>query len=319
MSPCLGGKKNMNIPLSQIQSKALDCGFSLFGVADAVVPELDKKNILSWVEQGLAGKMDWYARNQDLRLTLNNLGFTPRSVIVLGALYQDRDYEEVFADKEFKISRYATGKDYHLVLKKRSEPLLKYLRENFPENKFRQGVDSLPVAEKVFAREAGIGWQGKNTNIINENLGSYFFLSVILTDLQLLADKPVTDRCGTCRACLDACPTGALFEPYKIDAGKCISYHTIEDRSETFSDSVANGKWVYGCDICQEVCPWNRVKAKKREVFTINEEFKLREEFRTFTKKDFLEMTEEEFQKFVKDSAMDRITFSMWKRNFKAL
>ena len=309
----------MNIPLSQIQSKALDCGFSLFGVADAVVPELDKKNILSWVEQGLAGKMDWYARNQDLRLTLNNLGFTPRSVIVLGALYQDRDYEEVFADKEFKISRYATGKDYHLVLKKRSEPLLKYLRENFPENKFRQGVDSLPVAEKVFAREAGIGWQGKNTNIINENLGSYFFLSVILTDLQLLADKPVTDRCGTCRACLDACPTGALFEPYKIDAGKCISYHTIEDRSETFSDSVANGKWVYGCDICQEVCPWNRVKAKKREVFTINEEFKLREEFRTFTKKDFLEMTEEEFQKFVKDSAMDRITFSMWKRNFKAL
>ena len=290
----------MNIPLSQIQSKALDCGFSLFGVADAVVPELDKKNILSWVEQGLAGKMDWYARNQDLRLTLNNLGFTPRSVIVLGALYQDRDYEEVFADKEFKISRYATGKDYHLVLKKRSEPLLKYLRENFPENKFRQGVDSLPVAEKVFAREAGIGWQGKNTNIINENLGSYFFLSVILTDLQLLADKPVTDRCGTCRACLDACPTGALFEPYKIDAGKCISYHTIEDRSETFSDSVANGKWVYGCDICHE-------------------EFKLREEFRTFTKKDFLEMTEEEFQKFVKDSAMDRITFSMWKRNFKAL
>lgn len=319
MSPCLGGKKNMKIPLSQIQSKALDCGFSLFGVADAVVPELDKKNILSWVEQGLAGKMDWYARNQDLRLTLNNLGFTPRSVIVLGALYQDRDYEEVFADKEFKISRYATGKDYHLVLKKRSEPLLKYLRENFPENKFRQGVDSLPVAEKVFAREAGIGWQGKNTNIINENLGSYFFLSVILTDLQLLADKPVTDRCGTCRACLDACPTGALFEPYKIDAGKCISYHTIEDRSETFSDSVANGKWVYGCDICQEVCPWNRVKAKKREVFSINEEFKLREEFRTFTKQDFLEMTEEEFQKFVKDSAMDRITFSMWKRNFKAL
>jgi epoxyqueuosine reductase len=309
----------MKSNLPQIKSKALDCGFSLFGVADAFVPEKDKENILTWVEQGLAGKMDWYSRNQDLRLNLNNLGFTPRSVIVLGALYQDRDYEEVFADKEFKISRYATGKDYHKVLKKMSDPLLKYLRDNFPENKFRQGVDSLPVPEKVFAREAGIGWQGKNTNIINEDLGSYFFLSVILTDLQLLADKPVTDRCGTCRACLDACPTGALFEPYKIDAGKCISHHTIEDRSDFFSDSVANGKWVYGCDICQEVCPWNRVKAKKREVYTLNEEFKLREEFKTFTKKDFLEMTEEEFKEFVKDSAMDRITLSMWKRNFNVL
>ena len=309
---------DMNPDLSKIQSKALDCGFSLFGVVDAVVPERDKENILSWVKQGFSGKMDWYARNQDLRLNLNNLGFTPRSVIVLGALYQDRDYEEVFATKDFKISRYATGKDYHNVLKKMSEPLLKYLRENFPENKFRQGVDSLPVPEKVFAREAGIGWQGKNTNIINENLGSYFFLSVIFTDLQLLADKPVTDRCGTCRACLDACPTGALFEPYKIDASKCISHHTIEDRSETFSDPVANGKWVYGCDICQEVCPWNRVKAKKREVYTLNEEFKLRQEFKTFTKSDFLEMTEEEFQEFVKDSAMDRITFSMWKRNLNS-
>ncbi len=308
----------MNPDLSKIQSKALDCGFSLFGVVDAVVPERDKENILSWVKQGFSGKMDWYARNQDLRLNLNNLGFTPRSVIVLGALYQDRDYEEVFANKESKISRYATGKDYHNVLKKMSEPLLKYLRENFPENKFRQGVDSLPVPEKVFAREAGIGWQGKNTNIINENLGSYFFLSVIFTDLQLLADKPVTDRCGTCRACLDACPTGALFEPYKIDASKCISHHTIEDRSDMFPDSVANGKWVYGCDICQEVCPWNRVKAKKREVYTLNEEFKLRQEFKTFTKSDFLEMTEEEFQEFVKDSAMDRITFSMWKRNLNS-
>ena len=306
----------MNPDLTQIKSKALECGFSLFGVADAIVPERDKENILSWVEQGLAGKMDWYARNQDLRLNLNNLGFIPRSVIVLGCLYQDRDYEEVFATKDFKISRYATGKDYHTVLKKMSLPLLKYLRENFPEKKFRQGVDSLPVPEKVFASEAGIGWQGKNTNIINEDLGSYFFLSVILTDLHLLATQPVTDRCGTCRACLDACPTGALFEPYKIDAGKCISHHTIEDRSETFSDPVANGKWVYGCDSCQEVCPWNRVKAKKKEVYTLNEEFKLREEFKTFTKEDFLEMTEEEFKEFVKGSAMDRITISMWKRNF---
>lgn len=301
----------------EIKRKALECGFELFGVSDAIVPEKDKENLSEWVNKKLYGKMEWYPRNQDLRLQLSNLGFLPKSVIVLGVVYLDKDYEEVFSSKEYKISRYATGKDYHLVLREMAKPLLQYLKKTFPNFHFRQGVDSLPVSEKIFARIAGIGWQGKNTNIINENLGSYFFISVILTDLQLLATAPATDRCGTCNACLDACPTGALFAPYKIDAGKCISHHTIEDRRETFEPREDN--WIYGCDICQEVCPWNRVKARKRNVFTTKKEFAIREEVKAITKEDFFHMTEEAFQNFVKESAMDRITFSMFKRNLKSI
>lgn len=302
---------------NQIQAKAIECGFELFGITKAELPIEDKENLNTWIEKKLYGKMDWYPKNNDLRINLKNLGFTPKSVVVLGVMYQDREYEEVFIKKDYKISRYAIGSDYHKVLRNMAKPFLKFLKEKFPENSFRQGVDSLPVPEKIFAREAGIGWQGKNTNIINENLGSYFFISVILTDLQLLATSPATDRCGTCRACLDACPTGALFEPYKIDAGKCISHNTIEDRSDKMD--LESNQWVYGCDICQEVCPWNRIKARKRDVYTTRDEFKIREEFKVNTIDDFLNMTEEAFQKLVKDSAMDRISYSMFQRNLKAV
>jgi epoxyqueuosine reductase len=215
-----------------------------------------------------------------------------------------------------KISRYSVGKDYHTVLKEKGTILIKYLKENYPDHHFRQGVDSLPVPEKILSRQAGIGWIGKNTNLINENLGSYFFLAVILTDLNLKEDSPAKDRCGTCRACLDACPTGALFDEYKIDAGKCISYFTIETKKEDLTQEKENFKsWVYGCDICQEVCPWNSVKARKNKVYTKEKDFTVKDFFKRLEPESILNLSENEFNKLKDESAMERISYSNYKRN----
>lgn len=161
--------------LSELESLVHKNGFQLFGAARAVVPESDKRNILEWVREGRHGNMDWYPRNMKLRLELEGLGFHPETVFVLGALYSDPEYEEIASKLPFRFSRYATGADYHAVLKKSARDVLTILRDRFPNNVFRQGVDSLPVPEKILAREAGLGWIGKNTNLLNEEIGSYFF------------------------------------------------------------------------------------------------------------------------------------------------
>ncbi|MCE9499219.1 MAG: DUF1730 domain-containing protein, partial [Leptospira sp.] len=171
-----------------IISLAKSCGFDLAGIAKAEIPEQDRLNIKSWVEKKLFGKMEWYPRNQKLRLELDGIGFKPESVIALGLLYLDENYDSVFGKFRFKFSKYAVGTDYHTVLRQKAKPMIDSLREKFPGYHFRQGVDSFPVPEKVMAREAGIGWIGKNTNLINENIGSFFFLSVILTDLRMPHD-----------------------------------------------------------------------------------------------------------------------------------
>ncbi|XDD51992.1 tRNA epoxyqueuosine(34) reductase QueG [Leptospira sp. WS92.C1] len=286
-------------------------GFDLYGICKAIIPEEDKSHILSWVEKGKNGKMDWYPKNMDLRLDFKNLGFEPRSVIVLGVLYNDPEYENIFKTIPFRFSRYAIGEDYHRVLRRLAKPILKELKNRYPNNRFRQGVDSLPIPEKVLARESALGWIAKNTNLIHPEFGSYFFISVILTDLPMeIANLPVKDRCGSCTACIDACPTGAL-EPYRIDAGKCISHHTLEDRSPTIPDTFG---WIAGCDICQEVCPWNRVKAKKKGIQTLREEFKLRPFFRE-NPNSILDLDENGFAKLFADSAISRMDYSMFQRN----
>ncbi|EQA46750.1 epoxyqueuosine reductase [Leptospira broomii serovar Hurstbridge str. 5399] len=297
--------------LSELESLVHKNGFQLFGAARAVVPESDKRNILEWVREGRHGNMDWYPRNMKLRLELEGLGFHPETVFVLGALYSDPEYEEIASKLPFRFSRYATGADYHAVLKKSARDVLTILRDRFPNNVFRQGVDSLPVPEKILAREAGLGWIGKNTNLLNEEIGSYFFLTVIFTDLPLrIASLTAKDRCGTCDECIRACPTGAL-SAYQIDARKCISYKTIEDRSPTVEGLHG---WVYGCDICQEVCPWNRVKAKRRGTETEIEEFKVRDFFKT-DGSAMLTLTDEEFQRQFSDAAVNRISYAQFRRN----
>ncbi|PJZ70137.1 tRNA epoxyqueuosine(34) reductase QueG [Leptospira perolatii] len=301
--------------LPDLEKIAFQNGFQLVGAAKALVPNSDKKNILQWVQEGRFGTMNWYPKNMNLRLELEGLGFSPESVLVLGAVYYDEDSEAKLDRSKFRFSRYAMGEDYHSVLRKRTKSLLEVLRTRFPENQFRHGVDSLPVPEKVLAREAGIGWIGKNTNLIHEDFGSFFFLSTIFTDLPLRIESTVAkDRCGTCDLCIRACPTSAL-EPYRIDARKCISYRNIEDKSE---EATSLHGWLYGCDICQEVCPWNRVKAKSRKVRTAIPEFKPKAHFIEEPEK-LLRLTEDEFTSFFSDSAVLRIGFKKYRRNIENL
>ncbi|UOG57901.1 tRNA epoxyqueuosine(34) reductase QueG [Leptospira noguchii] len=297
--------------ISEFKTLIEGSGFDLYGICEAKIPEEDRENILLWVNEGNYGKMEWYPKNMDLRLDFKNLGFDPQSVIVLGIIYKDPEYEEVQKEMSFRFSKYAIGEDYHRVLKRHAKPIIQALRKKYPNHHFRQGVDSLPVPEKVLARLAGLGWNGKNTNLIHPEIGSFFFITVILTDLPIYTVRvQVKDRCGTCTACIDACPTGAL-KPYQIDAGKCISHHTLEDLSEEIPNTYG---WFAGCDICQDVCPWNRVKAFKKGVQTRLEEFKVRSYLKE-NPESILTLDEEEFQKTFSDSAISRMNFKMYQRN----
>lgn len=252
--------------------------------------------------------MDWFERHLSLRRDPARLFPGARSALVLAVYYRDVATEAVLENAPRRISRYAVGRDYHRLLRKKGTRLLAALREIIPELDGRVVVDSAPVPEKILARLAGIGWQGKHTNLIHPELGSYFFLSVLLLNHAFDADEPIADLCGQCRLCLDACPTGALFEDYRIDAGRCISYLTIERDAatpiaEALQDAVtarapenddAPGRgseskdtdpdfhgWVFGCDICQEVCPYNRNR-RTRERTTAEPGFRLREAVRDF-------------------------------------
>ncbi|MCW7482774.1 tRNA epoxyqueuosine(34) reductase QueG [Leptospira kanakyensis] len=300
-------------------------GFSLVGFTEAKIPNSDREHLEQWIQEERFGNMHWFAKDHavGIRNDFQNLGLVPRSVICLGFVYRSTAGEEVVSQLESKVSRYALGSDYHIILKEKGNRILKTLRSEFPNFKFRQSVDSLPVAEKILTKESGIVWQGKNTNLIHPKLGSYFFLSTILTDLELGGPEPeeiITDHCGSCRKCLDICPTGAL-EEYQIDARKCISYLTIEDRKETeATDSFLKWDrkgWVYGCDLCQEVCPWNANVAKRNKVETLEPEFLPRS---FWTDPGFLEkksLTKEEFDDYFKDSPIERIGFEIWNRNLR--
>ncbi|TGL76271.1 tRNA epoxyqueuosine(34) reductase QueG [Leptospira yasudae] len=299
--------------ISEFKTLIERSGFDMYGICDAKIPQEDRENILTWVAEGRHGKMEWYPKNMDLRLDFKNLGFEPRSVLALGTIYNDPDYDDVAETMSFRFSRYAVGEDYHRVLRRLAKPLLQELKRKYPNHHFRQGVDSLPVPEKVLARKAGLGWKAKNTNLIHPDFGSFFFITVILTDLPIVsAQIEQKDRCGTCTVCIDACPTQAL-EPYRIDAGKCISHHTLEDSSPEIS---ATHGWIAGCDICQDVCPWNRVKARKRGIQTRLEEFRVRSIFRE-NSDSLLDLNESEFRNHFSDSAISRMRFSMYERNVK--
>ncbi|EMJ93197.1 tRNA epoxyqueuosine(34) reductase QueG [Leptospira alstonii] len=299
--------------ISEFKTLIENCGFDLYGICEAKIPNEDRENILSWVKEGKHGKMEWYPKNMDLRLDFKNLGFDPLSVIALGVIYNDPEYDEVSKGMPFRFSRYAIGEDYHRVLRRLAKPLIQELKRKYPNHRFRQGVDSLPLPEKVLARLAGLGWKAKNTNLIHPDFGSFFFITVILTDLPIhIAHIEIKDRCGTCTACIDACPTGAL-KPYQIDAGKCISHHTLEDSSDTISDTKG---WIAGCDICQDVCPWNRVKAFKKGIRTELEEFKVRSYFKE-NPDSLLTLNEQEFKETFSDSAISRMSFRMYQRNVK--
>jgi epoxyqueuosine reductase len=249
---------------SAVRRQAAAAGFDLCGIAPAdSLPEL--AFFREWLDRGCAGEMHYLHRTADRRMDVRNVLPSARSVIVLGTVYNvDRPYSnERSVAGRAAVARYAWGDDYHTVIQDRMAALSGWLRaEAGPDYEERAYVDTGPVQERVYARHAGLGWIGKNTCVINESLGSWIFLSVIITSLALECDTPALDQCGTCARCIDACPTGALVEPYVLDATRCISYLTIELKGpipERQRDDV--GSHAYGCDICQEVCPWNLTPA----------------------------------------------------------
>ncbi len=244
-----------------LRQKAFSLGFELFGVA-AVEEVAELQHFQEWLRRGYAADMEYLQRNQDKRLSPRHLVEKAQSVIVCGKNYHTRaplSIEPAPAGSGW-ISRYAWGDDYHDILKAKMQQLFKSLVEMTDGRaRGRYYVDTGPVLEKVWAKYAGLGWIGKNTCLINQTMGSYIFLGVIITDIRLAYDSPPPDRCGSCTRCIDACPTDAILAPYLLDANLCISYLTIERRGEIPGALRAKmGRHIFGCDICQEVCPWNR-------------------------------------------------------------
>jgi epoxyqueuosine reductase len=245
---------------AEIKARAAELGFDLCGIAPAG-PFRELGFFRTWLDRGYAGEMQYLERSADRRADVRAVMPSARSVVCLGTVYNtDRPYSTEVADRGAAlIARYAWGDDYHGVIQRRMDALVAWMRERGgPEVEARAYVDTGPVQERVYAQYAGLGWIGRNTCVINPDLGSWLFLSEIICSLPLEPDAPALDQCGTCRLCLDACPTGAIVEPYVLDATRCLSYLTIELKGEIPIDQRdAIGRHAYGCDVCQEVCPWN--------------------------------------------------------------
>jgi epoxyqueuosine reductase len=253
---------------ADVKTRAAELGFDLCGVAPADdFPEL--RYLPEWIDRGYAGSMHYLGRNADRRADVRAIVPSARCVIALGTIYNtDRPYSTERTDPSTaRIARYAWGDDYHEVIERRMGALLAWMREEAGEPfDARAYVDTGPVQERVYAQRAGLGWIGKNTCLINMERGSWLFLSEIICSLPLEPDVAALDQCGACRRCLDACPTGALLEPYVLDARRCLSYLTIEIRGAIPEDQRADvGAHAYGCDICQDVCPWNMAPARSMD------------------------------------------------------
>jgi len=296
-------------PTRFLKRKANNLGFLSCGISKAVFLEEEATKLENWLNDGKHGKMKYMENHFDMRLDPRKLVPDAKSVISLSYNYFNENLQK---DKEApKISKYAYGNDYHKVIKEKLKILFKELQKEFGDVNGRVFIDSAPIMEKAWAAKSGLGWIGKNTNLISQKVGSFYFLAEIIVDLEFEYDSPVTDHCGSCTACIDSCPTGALVKPYEIDASKCISYLTIELKDEIPSEF--NGKmdnWAFGCDVCQDVCPWNRFSRKHNEpLFNPNQEMMKME------KKEWEELTEETFEVIFKNSAVKRTKYKGLKRN----
>ena len=253
---------------SSIKLKALELGFDLCGVSAAERhPKLDR--LAEWIAQGRSGDMVYLSKSLEERLDPRRVLPGARTVVSLGVVYNtDQPYSSALSELgRVAVARYAWGDDYHDVLRERLRALVQWMADSSPAGfEAFSNVDNGPVQERVFAEQAGLGWIGKNTCLINPTLGSWIFLAEVLTNVPLEVDSPAVDQCGTCTRCLDACPTGAIVEAYHVDATRCLSYVTIEQRASV-ADDLRPGveRQVYGCDICQDVCPWNRRAAVSEE------------------------------------------------------
>jgi len=296
-----------------IKQKAEKFGFQSCGISKAEFLEEDAPRLEAWLNKGYHGETKYMENHFDKRLNPTLLVDGAKSVISLSYNY----FPKVKIDKinNFKISKYAYGEDYHEVIKDILKNMVAELQEEIGEFGFRVFVDSAPVLEKAWARKSGLGWVGKNANLITKKHGSFYFLAEIICDLELDYDLAVTDHCGSCRACIDACPTQAIVSDRIVDGSKCISYATIELKNEI--PDYFNGKmddWIFGCDVCQDVCPWNRFSAP-----TLQEKFAPNFQKLNFRKNEWKELTQELFSEIFKKSAVKRTKFSGLMRNVNLL
>jgi len=305
---------DLNAAKRDLIAQALALGFDAVGIASIDIPE-DERHLLAWLEHGWHGEMDYMRRHARLRSRPQEL--LPGTVRVVSVRLdywpgEARAAQEVLADHTLGyVSRYALGRDYHKVLRHSLARLAADLARRIGRFGYRVCVDSAPVLEKAHARNAGLGWIGKHTNLIAREAGSWFFLGEILTDLPLPADERATAHCGTCQACIPACPTGAIIAPWRLDARRCISYLTIEHRSAIPEElRAALGNRIYGCDDCQLVCPWNKFARA-----AAHPDFRVRHALDASSLPELFRWTGEQFEQRMRGSAIYRIGYERWSRN----
>ena len=285
----------------------MSCGISKAGFLEQEAPRLE-----AWLNQNRHGQMQYMENHFDKRLDPTKLVEGSKSVISLLLNYYPQQLQR---DDSYKISKYAYGTDYHFVIKDKLKELLHCIQEQVGDVHGRAFVDSAPVLDKAWAAKSGLGWIGKHSNLLSKQTGSFYFIAELIVDLDLDYDTPVTDHCGSCTACIDACPTQAIVEPYNVDGSKCISYFTIELKNEIPSSvSGQFDDWMFGCDVCQDVCPWNRFsKAHKEPLFDPHPDVL------SNSKKDWEEITKEVFSEIFKKSPLKRTKFEGLRRNIEFL
>lgn len=298
----------------QVKQFARNLGFQQCGIARAMPLDADARRLESWLKKGLHGSMQYMENHFDLRVDPGKLVPGARSVITLLMNYYPEASQQAEAPK---IARYAFGKDYHEVIRGKLHAFLSLIKEHIGEVQGRGFVDSAPVLERSWALRSGLGWIGKNGNLIHKQAGSYFFIATLIIDLPLEYDAPFTaDHCGTCTRCIDACPTEAILPNKVIDGSRCISYFTIELKDHLIPDAM-KGKfdnWMFGCDTCQEVCPWNRFSEPHQEMA-----FQPIPEILNLSTSEWKELTEEEFKKIFRHSPLARSKYKGIQRNLKFL
>lgn len=296
----------------KIKTEAKRLGFLSCGVSKAEFLEEEAPRLEKWLNQNMHGEMQYMENHFDKRLDPTKLVEGSKSVVSLLLNYYPSEIQNPDA---YKISKYAYGIDYHFVIKDKLKHLMNFIQEEIGEVDGRAFVDSAPVLDKAWAARSGLGWIGKHSNLLTQQVGSFYFIAELIIDLELEYDSPVTDHCGTCTACIDACPTEAIVEPYVVDGSKCISYFTIELKNEIPTDFKGKfDEWMFGCDVCQDVCPWNRFSKSHNELL-----FNPNPELLSMSKKDWEEITEDVFRKIFKKSAVKRTKFSGLQRNINFL
>jgi len=294
-----------------IKQKALDLGFSAVGISKAKFLDNESQLLQDWLNNGFHGEMQYMENHFEKRTNPRKLVDGAKSIISVLLNYYPKEFQR---KDTFQISKYAYGKDYHYVVKEKLHSVLEFIKTEVGDVNGRALVDSAPVMDKAWATKSGLGWIGKNTNLISKEFGSFVFIGELIVDLELEYDQEVKDYCRTCTKCIDACPTNAL-SPYQLDARKCISYLTIEKKGDLPEEMKEKWKdWIFGCDICQDVCPWNS-KLKPHDEIAFN----ILDELKNLSKYDWRNMDKSVFKKIFKNSPLERTKFEGLKRNIEFL